>query len=51
MAEAKRDTLIERPDLGPECYTLVVKGDEIPVALADLPAHPRDPEKPPKPKG
>jgi len=46
-----KDTLVERPDLGPECYTLVVEGDQIPAGLADYPAHPRDDEKPPKAKG
>ena len=51
MSKAKEDILIERPDLGPEAYTFVAKDDEIPAVLADLPRHPRNDEKPPKPKG
>jgi hypothetical protein len=45
MAEtAKEDLLVERPDLGPESFTLISKGDPIPPALADLPRRPREPK-------
>jgi hypothetical protein len=46
---AAEDLLIERPDLGPGCSTLIAKGDPIPPELADLPRHPRQP-KPGGPK-
>jgi hypothetical protein len=38
---AAEDLLIERPDLGPGCATLIVAGDPVPVALADWPRRPR----------
>jgi hypothetical protein len=45
MAEvAKEDLLISRPDLGPGAATLIVKGDPIPPALAELPRRPREPK-------
>lgn len=34
------DTLVERRDLGPESYTLVAAGSEIPKHLAHLPTRP-----------
>jgi hypothetical protein len=40
---AAEDLLIERPDLGPGCSTLIAKGDPIPPALAGLPRRPRQP--------
>lgn len=36
------DTLIDRPDLGPGCSTLVAAGDKVPPHLADLPRRPRE---------
>lgn len=45
---APDDLLIERPDLGPGCSTLVAKGDPIPPAFAGLPRRPRQPGPPPK---
>jgi hypothetical protein len=38
---AAEDLLIERPDLGPGCATLVSAGDPIPPALAHLPRRSR----------
>lgn len=38
---AADDLLIERPDLGVGCYTLVAAGDPIPAELAELPRTPR----------
>lgn len=37
------DTLIERADLGPECFTLIAAGDAIPSHLAHLPTRPAAP--------
>lgn len=53
MASAKDDVYIRRVDLGPDAWTLIVKGDPIPAELADLPRVPRDkwPSADPKPKG
>jgi len=56
METAKEDLLIERPDLGPESYTAVNKGEPIPPELAGLPRHPRaevlrPPKTSPKLKG
>jgi hypothetical protein len=39
---ADEDTLIQREDLGEGCHTLIIKGDPIPPALADLPRIPRE---------
>ncbi|MEU2975983.1 hypothetical protein ABZ678_02940 [Streptomyces hirsutus] len=44
---ADEDLLIERPDLGPGCHTVVAAGDPIPPALASLPRHARHPAPPP----
>lgn len=41
---APEDLLIDRPDLGPGATTLVVKGEPIPPALAQLPRRPREPK-------
>ncbi|MGH3993741.1 MAG: hypothetical protein ACRDSN_14925 [Pseudonocardiaceae bacterium] len=40
---AEVDLLIERPDLGPGCSTLIVAGDPIPPNLARLPSAPYRP--------
>jgi hypothetical protein len=45
---ATEDLLIERPDLGPGCSTLIAKGDPIPPAFAGLPRRSRQPGPPPK---
>jgi hypothetical protein len=34
------DTLVDRPDLGPDAATLVVAGDVVPADLAALPRRP-----------
>lgn len=47
VEHAAEDLLIERPDLGPSSFTLIVKGEVIPPELAKLPRRPRDA----KPKG
>jgi HK97 family phage major capsid protein len=47
VEHAAEDLLIERDDLGPESFTLIVKGEVIPLELAKLPRKPRDA----KPKG
>jgi hypothetical protein len=39
--KAEADALIVREDLGPEMYTLIAAGDEVPAHLADLPRIPR----------
>ncbi|MEB8341793.1 hypothetical protein [Streptomyces endophyticus] len=46
--KATEDVLIVREDLGPEMFTLVVRGDEVPAHLVDLPRVPR--AEVPKPK-
>jgi hypothetical protein len=43
---ATEDLLIERPDLGRGCSTLVAKGDPIPPAFAGLPRRPLRPGPP-----
>ena len=45
---AAEDLLIERKDLGPECFTLVSAGDQIPAHLAHLPRRPRASKEPKK---
>ncbi len=36
------DTLVDRPDLGPGCSTLIAAGDRIPPELAGFPRRARD---------
>lgn len=44
---AEVDLLIERPDLGDGCYTVVAKGSRIPPHLARLPSTPYRPSATP----
>jgi hypothetical protein len=36
---AKKDVYIERPDLGPDVFTFVAAGEEIPAALEAFKRH------------
>lgn len=40
VEHATEDLLIERPDLGPGCHTLVIAGEAIPKQHADRPRQP-----------
>jgi hypothetical protein len=42
------DTLVDRPDLGPDAATLVAAGDVVPKDLAALPRRPASEAKPAK---
>lgn len=42
------DTLVDRPDLGPECSTFVAAGDVVPADLAALPRRPASEARPAK---
>jgi hypothetical protein len=47
---AAEDTLVVREDLGPDTYTGVAAGDEVPADLADLPRRSRHSVNPPRRK-